>query len=88
MRLNRRADKGAVVHAGVGKVSFPPEHLYTNVAALVGALLTARPKGLKGSGATSYLLSATVSSTMGRGGVPVTVPSLVQAAAVSRSGKR
>ena len=83
-----RADKGAVVHAGVGKVSFQPEQLYTNVAALVGALLTARPKGLKGSGASSYLLSASVSSTMGSGGVPVSIPSLVQAAAVARSGRR
>ncbi len=75
------------MHAGVGKASFPVEELYTNVATLVGALLSARPKGLKGGGANGYLLRASVSSTMGPG-VPVSVQSLAQAAATARSGKR
>ena len=82
-----RADKGAVVHAGVGKVSFPLEDLYTNIGSLAGALLSARPKGVKGSGANGYLLRASVSSTMGPS-VPVSIPSLAQAAAIARSGKR
>lgn len=81
-----RADKGAVVHTGVGKVSFTPEQLYSNVASLVAALLNARPKGMKGSGAGGYVIRASVSSTMGRG-VPVTIPSVLQAVQLSRAGR-
>lgn len=45
-----RADRGAVLHAAVGKVDFPVEHLYTNLGALTAAILAARPKGIKGGG--------------------------------------
>lgn len=74
------------MHTGVGKVSFAPEQLYSNVAVLIGALLNARPKGLKGSGASGYIIRASVSSTMGRG-VPVSIPSVLQAVQLSRSGR-
>ena len=45
-----RADRGAVLHAAVGKVDFPVEHLYANLGALTAAILAARPKGIKGGG--------------------------------------
>ena len=78
-----RADKGAVVHAGIGKVSFPPEHLYANLGAFTSAILGARPKGVKGSGASGYILGVHLTSTMGKG-VPVTVPSVTTAMQRSR----
>jgi hypothetical protein len=52
--------------------------LYANLGIFGGAILNARPKGVKGSGATGYVLSANLTSTMGRG-VPITVPSLLTA---------
>lgn len=74
-----RADKGGVVHAGLGKVSFEQQALASNVATFFAAIVAAKPKGIKG-GTTAYIKSATLSSTMGKG-VPVTVASLAQAAA-------
>jgi large subunit ribosomal protein L1 len=82
-RVEFRADRGAVVHAGVGRRSFAAEALVDNTAALVAAVLAARPKGVKGGGAGGYLLGATLSSTMGPG-VPVALPSLVAAAQAAR----
>jgi ribosomal protein L1 len=82
-RVEFRADKGGVLHAGIGKASFDDAALADNAAALAAALLAARPKGVKGSGAGGYLLKATLSSTMGPG-VPVALPSLVAAAQAAR----
>lgn len=39
-----------MLHAAVGKVDFPVEHLYANLGALTAAILAARPKGIKGGG--------------------------------------
>jgi len=78
-----RADKGGVLHAGVGKRSFGVAALEANVAALMSAVLSARPKGLKGGGAAGYVLKGTLSTTMGPG-VHVSVASLIQAAQMSR----
>lgn len=58
-----RADRGGVVHAGVGKVSFSESNIIQNVQALFEAILKAKPQGLKGS----YVLKASLSSTMGIG---------------------
>lgn len=82
-RVEFRADKGGVVHAGLGKRSFADEALFDNVAAYVAAILAARPKGLKG-GVGGYVKGATLSTTMGVG-VPVSIASLVQAAAATRA---
>ncbi len=84
-RVEFRADKGAVVHAAVGRCSFEEDQVYANIGALASALLSARPKGVKGSGSGGYLIKASLSSTMGPG-VPVSVASLVQAAQVSKHG--
>ena len=73
-----RADKGGVVHAGLGKASFDPERLHANIATFASAIMAARPKGIKGSSAGGYILSATLSSTMGPG-VPIALTSLVAA---------
>ena len=58
-----RAEKAGVVHAGIGKVSFDEEALIENLRAFVGAVLNARPTGIKGS----YMKKIALSSTMGPG---------------------
>ena len=82
-----RADKTAVVHAGIGRVTFPQEHLETNFVSLAAALLAARPKGVKGSGVSGYFLSVLLSSTMGPG-VPVTLSSTIAALQSAASARR
>jgi large subunit ribosomal protein L1 len=56
-----KAEKGGVVHAGVGKVSFDEAKLVENIRAFVGAVAKARPAGAKGA----YMLKIALSSTMG-----------------------
>lgn len=70
-RVEFRADKGAVIHAAVGKVSFDESQLSENIRALMDALVAARPKGIKGAGIVGYIESVKLSSTMGRGSQPV-----------------
>ena len=70
-RVEFRADKGAVIHAAVGKVSFEEAQLSENIRALVNALIAARPKGIKGAGIAGYIESIKLSSTMSRGSQPV-----------------
>ncbi|KAL3701346.1 hypothetical protein R1sor_019368 [Riccia sorocarpa] len=75
-----KADKSGIVHAGLGKVSFKDEALLTNIAAFAGALLAAKPTGLKKTSRyAGYVNSFTLSSTMGPG-VRVTIQSVAQAA--------
>ena len=58
-----RAEKGGVVHAGIGKASFDESQLVENVKAFIDAVAKARPTGSKGS----YMKGITLSSTMGPG---------------------
>ena len=58
-----RAEKGGVVHAGIGKASFDESQLVENVKAFINAVAKARPTGSKGS----YMKGITLSSTMGPG---------------------
>jgi large subunit ribosomal protein L1 len=58
-----KVEKAGVIHAGVGKVSFPPEKLAENVRAFVDAVNRAKPSGAKGT----YLKKVSLSSTMGPG---------------------
>uniref|UniRef100_A0A1D2AF59 Ribosomal protein n=2 Tax=Auxenochlorella protothecoides TaxID=3075 RepID=A0A1D2AF59_AUXPR len=81
-KVEFRADKGGVVHAGLGKVSFTDAALAGNVASFMAAILAARPRGLKG-GAGAYVRAAMLSSTMGPG-IPVSLASLTQAAAAAQ----
>jgi large subunit ribosomal protein L1 len=70
-RVEFRADKGAVIHAGVGKRSFSKEVLQENIQSFVQSVLDARPKGLKGAGMPGYLLKMSLSTTMMKGCIPV-----------------
>lgn len=60
-RLDFRTDPQGVVHAVIGKVSFPTEQLLENFRALLDALLKARPATQRGQ----YIRSITLSPTMG-----------------------
>lgn len=58
-----KAEKGGVVHAGVGKASFDADKLVQNIRAFVSAVAKAKPTGAKGA----YLKKISLSSTMGAG---------------------
>ena len=58
-----RAEKGGVVHAGIGKASFEESQLVENVKAFIDAVAKAKPSGSKGS----FMKGITLSSTMGPG---------------------
>ncbi len=62
-KIEYRVDKGGVIHAIVGKVSFEAEALNDNCEALINALSKARPPSVKGA----YFRSCVLSSTMGPG---------------------
>jgi large subunit ribosomal protein L1 len=70
-----RAEKAGIVHAGVGKASFPETALAENIQAFVRAISKAKPSGAKGT----YIKRVSVSSTMGPG-VKVDISSLSAAA--------
>ena len=58
-----KAEKGGVVHAGVGKASFNEAMLVENVRAFVQAVAKSKPSGAKGA----YMKKIALSSTMGAG---------------------
>jgi large subunit ribosomal protein L1 len=58
-----RAEKAGIVHAGIGKASFPEDKLLENARAFADAIIKAKPTGAKGT----YLRKAALSSTMGPG---------------------
>jgi len=70
-QVELRAEKGGVVHAIVGKKSFDDKKLLENIKALSGALVKAKPSGVKGV----YIKKVSLSSTMGVG-VKVNVDSV------------
>jgi large subunit ribosomal protein L1 len=72
-QVQYRTDKAGIVQCTIGRASFAPEQLKTNLLALVEALNKAKPQGTKGI----YLKKISVSSTMGVG-VRVDTASLSQ----------
>lgn len=70
-----RADKAGIVHSTIGRASFQPDALKSNLQALVDALNKSRPQTAKGV----YLRKVAVSSTMGIG-VRVDAASIMAAA--------
>ena len=62
-KVEYRVDKAGVVHAPIGKTSFPAASLVENAQALVASVVRAKPAAAKGK----YVKSLTVSSTMGPG---------------------
>jgi large subunit ribosomal protein L1 len=62
-KVEFRVDKTGIIHCAVGKVSFEPEKLAENAAALIQSVLKAKPASAKGK----YVRSIVISSTMGPG---------------------
>ena len=75
-RVEFRLDRTGIIHVPIGKVSFEPQPLTENLAALVDAVNKAKPTGARGQ----YFRSITLTSTMGPG-VSLDVASTVAAAA-------
>ena len=62
-RVEFKLDKQAIIHVPVGKSSFAAEKISGNLAAIMEAIVRAKPSGAKGQ----YIRSATLTSTMGPG---------------------
>ena len=58
-----RADKGGIIHGGIGKVSFEANAIKENLEALIADLKKAKPSTAKGV----YLKKISLSTTMGPG---------------------
>jgi large subunit ribosomal protein L1 len=75
-QVQYRTDKAGIIHATIGRASFQPDALKTNLSALIEALNRAKPASSKGI----YLRKVAVSSTMGIGVRVDTTSLLAQAA--------
>ena len=62
-KVEYRLDRMNIIHCPIGKVSFGVEKLVDNYAALVGAVVRAKPAAAKGQ----YIRSCVTASTMGPG---------------------
>jgi large subunit ribosomal protein L1 len=62
-QVEYRVEKAGIVHAGLGKASFPLEDLRANYDALYDAVVRAKPTGAKGK----YVNKIALSSSMGPG---------------------
>ncbi len=62
-KVEFRVDKTGIIHAPIGKISFPSPNLLANAHALVDSVIKAKPSAAKGK----YLKSLTLTSTMGPG---------------------
>ena len=62
-KVEYRVEKAGIVHVSIGKRSFSPEALVANAAALLEAVMRAKPAASKGT----YMKKITLSTTMGPG---------------------
>ncbi|WP_037502353.1 50S ribosomal protein L1 [Sphingomonas jaspsi] len=62
-QIEFRVEKAGIIHAGIGKASFPEADLKANFDAFVDAIVKAKPTGAKGK----YVRKIALSSTMGPG---------------------
>lgn len=74
-KVEYRVDKAGIIHVSIGKRSFDAAHLADNAAAILGAILKAKPSAAKGT----YLKKISISSTMGPG-VRIDPTTIVEAA--------
>jgi len=70
-KVEFRVDKTAIIHAGVGKLSFDTEKLVDNTRTFINAVLHAKPAAAKGR----YVRSCTLASTMGPG-IPLDITAI------------
>jgi len=74
-KVEFRVDKTGIIHAPVGKASFPTDKLVENASSLITAVIKAKPAVAKGK----YVKSATICATMSPGIALDTTPFSVKA---------
>jgi len=74
-KVEFRVDKGGVVHAPVGKLSFDVEKLIENASAFIDAVVKAKPPASKGK----YIHSIFACSSMGPG-IQISLPAFEKGA--------
>src|SRR5947209_1821372 len=62
-KVEFRVEKAGIVHAPIGKASFPPEKVRDNLNVLLETIMKAKPSAAKGV----YLRGVSISTTMGPG---------------------
>ncbi|HZK16546.1 MAG TPA: 50S ribosomal protein L1 [Solirubrobacterales bacterium] len=62
-KVEYRTDRQAIVHMAIGKAGFEPGALLENLLAVIDEIVRAKPSSSKGK----YILSATLTTTMGPG---------------------
>jgi large subunit ribosomal protein L1 len=62
-KVEYRTDRQAIVHMAIGKASFDEQKLLDNLMAVLDEVVRAKPSAAKGK----YILSATLTTTMGPG---------------------
>jgi large subunit ribosomal protein L1 len=62
-RVEFRVDRAGIIHAAIGKASFDDAKLKDNFAALMDAIVRAKPSAAKGT----YVKTVTLAATMGPG---------------------
>jgi large subunit ribosomal protein L1 len=62
-KVEYRTDRQAIVHLAIGKAGFEPQQLLDNCLAVIDEIVRAKPSSSKGK----YILSATLTTTMGPG---------------------
>ncbi len=62
-RVEFKLDRAAIIHVPIGKVSFEEKKLAENLAAIIDAVVKAKPAAAKGQ----YIKTATIAPTMGPG---------------------
>ena len=62
-RVEFKLDRTAIIHVPLGKISFDGDKLVNNLAAVVEAIVKAKPSGAKGQ----YVRTAHITTTMGPG---------------------
>lgn len=62
-QIEYRAEKEGIIHAGIGKMSFPTEKLVENAMALIEQLKKVKPASSKGQ----YILGISIATTQGPG---------------------
>ena len=62
-KIDFKVDKAGIVHASIGKVSFPSDKLYENAKEFVQTIIKLKPSAAKGT----YIKSIFISSTMSKG---------------------
>ena len=77
-RVEYRTEKNAIVHAGIGKVTFEDEMIVENATSLMASLLRNRPKGKGAPSYSNYVKRISLSTTMSKGSCRVDARSFVK----------